>query len=163
MKSDRVDASLKDVAAAGILERHFHLRERGTDPRREVLAGLSTFMTMGTVIGIGGQAGLLDRQGRLPRLNRVLLVDSFAAERAKRQLRATSNPLHKSGEVLLARIFHTFFHRRARVNPFPASRIGSDASPLSRVLPMVGARRTRRTLLCGLKSKTDEYARGIFS
>ena len=37
------------------------------------------FDTMGTVIGIGGEAGWLDRDGRLPRLNRVLLVDSLAA------------------------------------------------------------------------------------
>ena len=37
------------------------------------------FDTMGTVIGLGGEAGLLDRQGRLPGVNRVLLVDSVAA------------------------------------------------------------------------------------
>ena len=37
------------------------------------------FDTMGTVIGIGGQAGFLDAAGRLPRLKRVLLVDSLAA------------------------------------------------------------------------------------
>ncbi|MBI3457622.1 MAG: NCS2 family permease [Candidatus Rokubacteria bacterium] len=37
------------------------------------------FDTMGTVIGIGAEAGWLDRDGRLPRLNRVLLVDSLAA------------------------------------------------------------------------------------
>ncbi|MHB1131847.1 MAG: NCS2 family permease [Chloroflexota bacterium] len=37
------------------------------------------FDTMGTVIGIGGQAGWLDKQGNLPRLNRVLMVDSLAA------------------------------------------------------------------------------------
>ncbi|MBI4324572.1 MAG: NCS2 family permease [Chloroflexi bacterium] len=37
------------------------------------------FDTMGTVIGIGGQAGFLDAKGQLPRLNRVLLVDSLAA------------------------------------------------------------------------------------
>ncbi|MGC8784330.1 MAG: NCS2 family permease [Armatimonadota bacterium] len=37
------------------------------------------FDTMGTVIGIGGQAGFLDEQGNLPRLNRVLLTDSLAA------------------------------------------------------------------------------------
>jgi len=37
------------------------------------------FDTMGTVIGIGREAGWLDRAGRLPRLNRVLLVDSLAA------------------------------------------------------------------------------------
>jgi AGZA family xanthine/uracil permease-like MFS transporter len=37
------------------------------------------FDTMGTVIGIGGKAGFLDEQGRLPGVNRVLLVDSLAA------------------------------------------------------------------------------------
>jgi AGZA family xanthine/uracil permease-like MFS transporter len=37
------------------------------------------FDTMGTVIGIGGEAGWLRADGTLPRLNRVLLVDSVAA------------------------------------------------------------------------------------
>jgi len=37
------------------------------------------FDTMGTVIGIAGEAGWLDEQGKLPRLNRVLVVDSLAA------------------------------------------------------------------------------------
>ena len=37
------------------------------------------FDTMGTIIGVGGQGGLLDREGRLPRANRVLLVDSVGA------------------------------------------------------------------------------------
>jgi adenine/guanine/hypoxanthine permease len=37
------------------------------------------FDTMGTVIGLGGEAGLLDSRGRLPGINRVLLVDSLAA------------------------------------------------------------------------------------
>ena len=37
------------------------------------------FDTMGTVIGIGSEAGRLDEQGRLPRLNRVLLIDSLGA------------------------------------------------------------------------------------
>jgi AGZA family xanthine/uracil permease-like MFS transporter len=37
------------------------------------------FDTMGTVIGLGDEAGLLDREGRLPRINRVLVVDSMAA------------------------------------------------------------------------------------
>jgi AGZA family xanthine/uracil permease-like MFS transporter len=37
------------------------------------------FDTMGTVIGLGDEAGLLDEQGRLPGVNRVLLVDSLAA------------------------------------------------------------------------------------
>jgi AGZA family xanthine/uracil permease-like MFS transporter len=37
------------------------------------------FDTMGTVIGLGGEARLLDREGRLPGISRVLLVDSLAA------------------------------------------------------------------------------------
>ena len=37
------------------------------------------FDTMGTVIGLGGEAKLLDKDGRLPGINRVLLVDSLAA------------------------------------------------------------------------------------
>src|SRR5437762_2272894 len=37
------------------------------------------FDTMGTVIGVGAEAGWLTPEGRLPRLIRVLLVDSLAA------------------------------------------------------------------------------------
>jgi len=37
------------------------------------------FDTMGTIIGVGEQGGFLDRDGRLPRANRVLLVDSLGA------------------------------------------------------------------------------------
>jgi AGZA family xanthine/uracil permease-like MFS transporter len=37
------------------------------------------FDTMGTVVGIGTEARWLEADGRLPRLNRVLLVDSLAA------------------------------------------------------------------------------------
>jgi AGZA family xanthine/uracil permease-like MFS transporter len=37
------------------------------------------FDTMGTVVGVGGEAGLLDDEGRLPGVGRVLLVDSLAA------------------------------------------------------------------------------------
>lgn len=37
------------------------------------------FDTMGSVVGIGGEAGWLDREGRLPGIRRVLLVDSAAA------------------------------------------------------------------------------------
>ncbi len=37
------------------------------------------FDTMGTVIGIAGEAGWLDAKGKLPRLKQVLLVDSLAA------------------------------------------------------------------------------------
>ncbi len=37
------------------------------------------FDTMGTIEGVGTQAGLVDREGRVPRLRSVLLVDSAAA------------------------------------------------------------------------------------
>src|SRR5262249_59094318 len=37
------------------------------------------FDTMGTVIGVGNEGGWLDERGYLPRLNRVLLVDSLGA------------------------------------------------------------------------------------
>lgn len=37
------------------------------------------FDTMGTVIGVAGQAGFLNEKHQLPRLNRVLMVDSLAA------------------------------------------------------------------------------------
>jgi len=37
------------------------------------------FDTMGTAVALGGEAGFLDERGRLPGMNRVLLVDSLAA------------------------------------------------------------------------------------
>ncbi|MDP9407625.1 MAG: NCS2 family permease [Actinomycetota bacterium] len=37
------------------------------------------FDTMGTVVGVGAEAGLLDREGQLPGVTRVLAVDSLAA------------------------------------------------------------------------------------
>jgi len=37
------------------------------------------FDTMGTIIGVGGKGGFLDAHGRLPRADRVLLVDSLGA------------------------------------------------------------------------------------
>lgn len=37
------------------------------------------FDTMGTIIGVGEQAGFVDEKGRLPGTNRVLLVDSLGA------------------------------------------------------------------------------------
>ncbi len=37
------------------------------------------FDTMGTAVALGDEAGLLDEDGRLPNMNRVLLVDSVAA------------------------------------------------------------------------------------
>lgn len=37
------------------------------------------FDTMGTLVGVGGEAGYLDENGDLPQVNRPLLVDSLAA------------------------------------------------------------------------------------
>jgi len=37
------------------------------------------FDTMGTLVGVGGQAGYLDKKGDLPQVNRPLMVDSVAA------------------------------------------------------------------------------------
>src|SRR5215467_1120004 len=37
------------------------------------------FDTMGTVIGVSGEGGWLDANGQLPRINRILLVDSLGA------------------------------------------------------------------------------------
>jgi AGZA family xanthine/uracil permease-like MFS transporter len=37
------------------------------------------FDTMGTVIAVGGKAGFLDERGRLPGVDRVLLIDSLGA------------------------------------------------------------------------------------
>ncbi|GII65190.1 MFS transporter [Sphaerisporangium krabiense] len=37
------------------------------------------FDTMGTIVGVGGQAGLVDADGTLPRTREILLIDSVAA------------------------------------------------------------------------------------
>jgi adenine/guanine/hypoxanthine permease len=37
------------------------------------------FDTMGTLVGVGGEAGYLDEKGNLPQVNRPLIVDSLAA------------------------------------------------------------------------------------
>ncbi len=37
------------------------------------------FDTMGTLVGVGGQAGYLDEKGDLPQVNRPLLIDSLSA------------------------------------------------------------------------------------
>ena len=37
------------------------------------------FDTMGTLVGVGEQAGYLDNKGHLKKLNRLLLIDSVAA------------------------------------------------------------------------------------
>lgn len=40
----------RNVADEGFLERTFHLQERGTDVRTEIVAGITTFMTMAYII-----------------------------------------------------------------------------------------------------------------
>jgi AGZA family xanthine/uracil permease-like MFS transporter len=37
------------------------------------------FDTLGTVVAVGGEAGFLDKEGRIPRIRGVLIVDSLAA------------------------------------------------------------------------------------
>lgn len=51
MGQSRAAASLP-TGDRGALERFFHLREHGTDPRTEVLAGLTTFFVMAYIIAV---------------------------------------------------------------------------------------------------------------
>lgn len=55
-------SATQDAPPAGWLERRFALTERGTTPRTEILAGLTTFLTMAYIIlvnpAILGQAGM---------------------------------------------------------------------------------------------------------
>ncbi|MGZ3647788.1 MAG: solute carrier family 23 protein [Syntrophales bacterium] len=37
------------------------------------------FDTLGTVVAVGGEAGFLDKEGKIPRIRGVLVVDSLAA------------------------------------------------------------------------------------
>lgn len=37
------------------------------------------FSTMGTTLAVGGEAGLLDKEGNMPNINRPFIVDSIAA------------------------------------------------------------------------------------
>jgi AGZA family xanthine/uracil permease-like MFS transporter len=55
------------------------------------------FDTMGTVVGLGEEARLLDRDGRLPGLNRVLLVDSLAAAAGGAASASSNTPYIESG------------------------------------------------------------------
>lgn len=45
-----MDSSKQEIRQGGFLEEFFHLRERKTDVRTEVMAGIATFMTMAYVI-----------------------------------------------------------------------------------------------------------------
>jgi AGZA family xanthine/uracil permease-like MFS transporter len=53
---------LTEVETPGLLERHFELSARGTDLRTEILAGVTTFLTMAYIVlvnpAILGQAGM---------------------------------------------------------------------------------------------------------
>ena len=40
----------KAIVDEGFLERTFHLREKGTSVRTEIMAGITTFMTMAYII-----------------------------------------------------------------------------------------------------------------
>ena len=42
-----------------VLERLFHLRENGTDVKTEVIAGLTTFMTMAYILAVNPSICLL--------------------------------------------------------------------------------------------------------
>ena len=55
------------------------------------------FDTMGTLVGVGGQAGYLDENGNLPQVNRPLLVDSLAAVGRRRRERLVGDDLHRVG------------------------------------------------------------------
>ena len=46
---------------ASLLENRFHLKEAGTDVRTEVLAGITTFMTMAYIIFVN--PGILQNAG----------------------------------------------------------------------------------------------------
>jgi AGZA family xanthine/uracil permease-like MFS transporter len=64
------------------ISQYFRFDYYKTNFRTEILAGLTTFMTMfdtiGTLMGVGTQAGYIDDQGRLPRANQALSADAIA-------------------------------------------------------------------------------------
>ena len=57
-----VGQGAETAVETGLLERHFKLRERGTNTRTEVLAGVTTFLAMAYIVlvnpAILGQAGM---------------------------------------------------------------------------------------------------------
>ena len=67
-----------------------------TASRRSCSVMLSDFFdTMGTAVGLGGEAGLLDADGRLPGIKRVLLVDCAGRRRRRRRVRVVEHHLHR--------------------------------------------------------------------
>jgi AGZA family xanthine/uracil permease-like MFS transporter len=63
-------------AAGGLLERTFHLTERGTTPQREALGGLTTFLTMAYILFVN--PAILGGEGGLP-FPQVLTVTALVA------------------------------------------------------------------------------------
>jgi AGZA family xanthine/uracil permease-like MFS transporter len=107
-RARRKEAAAKPARAPlpqGRLDHFFGLTASGSSVSTELRAGLATFLnldlseaaklglitivltlllvtildTAGTLIGVARQAGLLDKDGRLPRLRQALLADSGAA------------------------------------------------------------------------------------
>ena len=72
------------------------------------------FDTMGTVVGVGQEAGLLDEEGRLPGVDRVLLVDSVAADGRRCGVGVVGHHLHRVGGRRRRRRPHRAGERRHR-------------------------------------------------
>ncbi|HXF56024.1 MAG TPA: NCS2 family permease [Actinomycetota bacterium] len=72
--------SVPDLSIVGNFSLNLQGIAIGTAMALVISVMLSDFFdTMGTVVGIAGEAGLLDREGKLPGIQRVLLVDSLGA------------------------------------------------------------------------------------
>lgn len=74
------------------------------------------FDAMGTIVGISAEAGLLDEQGQVPGIGRVLFIDGAAAVAAWARLRLLQHRLHRVRRRLSARA------------PAPASPTSSPAA-----------------------------------
>lgn len=81
------------------------------------------FDTMGTVVGISAEAGLLDEQGKVPNLGRVLLIDGAAAVAAWCGVLVLRDVVHRVGGGRRRGIAHGLLepgHRWAlRARPVP--------------------------------------------
>ena len=55
------------------------------------------FDTMGTMVAIGAEAGLLDKDGNPPNAQRILLVDSLAAIAGGAARRLQQHVVHRVG------------------------------------------------------------------